>query len=79
MTKSASTLSNRALIHDRNLLNSTSVAIANIMTSARVADFLASSDLGLCNGMDAHLHMLCSGYQTPAFLTTASDSRAAAL
>ncbi|NCV75726.1 hypothetical protein EBW23_07320 [bacterium] len=45
LAKSASTVSNRALIHDRNLLNSDSVVIANIMTSARVADFLASSEM----------------------------------
>jgi hypothetical protein len=67
------------LIHDRNLLNSASVTIANIVTSERVADFLASSDMGLCFGMDEHLQMLCSGCQVPAFLTMASDSRAAAL
>jgi hypothetical protein len=38
-------VSNRALIHDRNLLNSVSVVAANIMTSARVADFFASSEM----------------------------------
>ena len=72
-------VSNRALIHDRNLLNSASVVAANIMTSPRVADFLASSDVSLYVDMDEHLHMLCSGCQAPAFLTMASDSRAAAL
>ena len=45
LANSASTLSNRALIHDRILPNSVSVVTANIMTSARVADFLASSEL----------------------------------
>ena len=45
LAKSASTVSNRALIHDRILPNSVSVVTANIMTSARVADFLASSEL----------------------------------
>ena len=79
LAKSASTFSNRALIHDRNLLNSTSVVTANIMTSARVADFLASSDVSLYVDMDEHLHMLCSSCQAPALLTMASDSRAAAL
>ena len=79
LAKSASTFSNRALIHDRNLSNSASVVTANIMTSPRVAGFLASSDVSLYIDMDEHLHMLCSSCQVPAFLTMASDSRAAAL
>ena len=45
LSNRASTLSNRALIHDRILLNSASVVTANIMTSPRVAVFLASSEM----------------------------------